>query len=180
MTILTTERLRLEPYQDRHLEGLFRLNSDPAVMRYITGKPLSLEETEQTLAKIKQRWNDFGFSWWAFIELSSNEVIGAGCIQHLAQARENPLEVGWRLRPDKWHQGFATEAARAMLEFAFSTLNAPLLYAVCHTENPASAKVMERLGMQYRGIERWYDMDTLAYQLSFEQFQLTKARAAKS
>ena len=177
MTILTTQRLRLEPFNDSHLDGLFRLNSDPAVMRYITGKPQVFDETKEGLAKIKQRWIDQGFGWWSFIELASNEIIGAGCVQYLAQDLSNPLELGWRLRPDKWHQGYASEAAHCMANFAFTQLNAPLLCAVCHIENTASAKVMQRLGMHFRGIEQWYDMETMVYDITSEQFQTHSGRA---
>ena len=67
----------------------------------------------------------------------------------------NPHEVGWRLRQDRWGQGYASEAARALATFAFERLNAPLLCAVCKPENADSAQVMTRLGMSYRGLERW-------------------------
>lgn len=53
-----------------------------------------------------------------------------------------------------------------MAAFAFGTVEAPLLCAVCHTENPASAKVMQRLGLRYRGVERWYEMDTAVYEMT--------------
>lgn len=165
MTILTTARLRLEPFNDHHFEGLFRMNSQPEVMRYITGRPDTPEDTRATIDRVKQRWLEYGFSWWSFIELDSNELIGAGCIQYLGRDPANPLEIGWRLRKDKWSQGFASEAARTMASFAFDTVGGDSLYAVCHPDNHASAHVMKKLGMQYRGIERWYDMDTAVYSI---------------
>ncbi len=163
MTILTTARLRLEPFDDNHFEGLFRMNSEPEVMRYITGKPDTPEDTLAMIERIKARWSELGYSWWSFFELDSDEIIGAGCIQHLGRDIANPLEIGWRLRKDKWNLGYASEAAKAMAAFAFDRLNAPSLYAVCHQENLASAHVMKKLGMQYRGVERWYDMETAVY-----------------
>ncbi|MEO6918806.1 MAG: GNAT family N-acetyltransferase [Collimonas sp.] len=166
MTILTTQRLRLEPFKDSHLEGLNAINRDPEVMRYITGKPETLEDTAASIARVKLRWAEWGFSWWSFIELETNEIIGSGCIQYLGRDTENPLEIGWRLRQDKWRQGFASEAARKMASFAFETIGADLLCAVCHQENTGSALVMQRLGMRFRGIERWYEMDTAAYMMT--------------
>ncbi|MFO1338325.1 MAG: GNAT family N-acetyltransferase [Burkholderiaceae bacterium] len=162
-TTLHTARLRLEPFDDRHLDGLNALNGDPAVMRYITGRAETREETQAAIARVQARWAEWGYSWWAFVEHEGGQVVGAGCVQHLGRERANPLEIGWRLRPDRWGRGLASEAARTMAGFAFDTLHAPLLVAVCHPDNHASAQVMQRLGMRYRGVERWYDMDTSVY-----------------
>ena len=166
MTILTTERLRLEPFDDHHLEGLHAMNRLPEVMRYISGKPETLEQTRAAIELVKGRWARYGFSWWAFIERGTERVIGAGCIQYLGRDPANPHEIGWRLVPDKWGQGYASEAARAMAAFAFDTLDAPLLCAVCKAENVDSAKVMRRLGMRYRGEETWYDSPHAVYEMT--------------
>jgi len=166
MTLLTTLRLRLEPMTDAHFDGLHALNSDPAVMRYITGKPDTPEDTRVMLEVVKARWAAWGYSWWAFIELSSGELIGAGCVQHLGRDAANPHEIGWRLRQDRWGQGLASEAATAMAAHAFGPLNAPLLCAVCNPENTDSARVMTRLGMAYKGLQHWYGSDGAVYQMT--------------
>jgi RimJ/RimL family protein N-acetyltransferase len=166
MTTLTTPRLRLEPFQDTHFDGLFAVNSDPAVMRYITGRPDTADDTRASIERVKARWAEWGYSWWSFFERETGQIIGSGCIQHLGRDAANPLEIGWRLRQDKWHQGFASEAARAMAAFAFGTVGTPLLCAVCDTENQASAQVMKRLGMRYRGVEHWYDVDLAVYEMT--------------
>ena len=171
MTILTTARLRFEPMNDSHLQGLHQVNRDPEVMRYITGRGDTLEDTQKMIDTVKERWVRFGYSWWCFIEQDSEEVIGAGCIQHLGRERANPLETGWRLRRDKWGQGFASEAANRMAAYAFDTLEGELLCAVCDPANTASSNVMQKLGMQYRGIERWYDLDMARYDMSRADWQ---------
>ncbi|MFZ6873591.1 GNAT family N-acetyltransferase [Undibacterium sp. Di27W] len=175
MSILTTARLRLEPMTDNHFEGLFHMNSQPEVMQYITGKPDTAEETLAAIARIKARWVEYGFSWWSFIELESNEIVGAGCIQYLGRDPANPLEIGWRLRKESWNKGYASEAARAMAAFAFDDLKAVSLCAICHQDNHASAHVMKKLGMQYRGIERWNDMDTAAYSMDRVRWLCSRA-----
>lgn len=174
MTIITTSRLRLEPINDEHFDGFYALNSDPAVMRYITGKADTREDTSAMIQRVKLRWTEFGFSWWSFLERDSNEIIGAGCIQHLGRDRENPLEIGWRLRRDKWGLGFASEAAQAMAMFAFATLGAETLTAVCHPENHNSSRVMTRLGMELRGQEVWCEMDTLVYEMTRDQWRASQ------
>jgi hypothetical protein len=63
MAVLTTPRMRLEPVGDAHFDGLFALNSDPAVMRFITGKPDTREDTQANIARVKAAWKQFGYSW---------------------------------------------------------------------------------------------------------------------
>jgi RimJ/RimL family protein N-acetyltransferase len=166
MTILHTQRLRLEPFADHHLDGLYAMNSRPEVMRYITGKPDTREDVAAGIARVQRCWAAWGTSWWAFIEPQSGRIAGAGCIQFMRRdanppsdlnlLRANPLEIGWRLHPDFWRQGLAIEAATAMARFAFTTHAAPELMAVRDPDNADSARVMERLGMTYRGMENWY------------------------
>ena len=170
MTILTTARLRLEPIADRHFEGLQAMNRLPEVMRFISGQPETPEQTRTMIELVKGRWAQYGFSWWAFIERETDRLVGAGCIQYLGRDPANPHEIGWRLVPDRWGRGLATEAARAMAGWAFDALNAPLLCAVCLPENEDSAKVMRRLGLRYRGLEEWYGRPHAVYEVTRDEW----------
>lgn len=178
MPLLTTPRLRLEPLDDHHFDGLFRLNSDPVVMRHITGRPDSPEDTRAMIDRVKARWAELGYSWWAFIRQDDGELIGCGCIQHLNRDPAGPLETGWRLRQDVWGHGFASEAARHMVGWAFQTLKPEIICAVCRPENTPSSTVMERLGMQFSGLGRWYDMDCKRYDITAAQWLASPAKAA--
>ncbi|MDI4631456.1 GNAT family N-acetyltransferase [Pelomonas sp. V22] len=178
MTTLHTARLRLEPCCQDHLQGLHRLNSDPLVMRYITGKPDTLEDTQSMIDRVQARWADWGYSWWSFFDRESGELIGAGCIQHLDRDASQPHEIGWRLQRSQWGKGLASEAAERMTSFAFDTLEAPQLTAICAPDNLASSRVMERLGMAYRGLERWYERDWATYAISAGQWRERAARLA--
>ncbi len=180
MTILHTARLRLEPIAAQHLDGLSAMNQRPEVMRYISGQPEAREQTAAWIARVQRCWTAWGTSWWAFMELTSGRVAGAGCIQYarhsaalpadLESLRPNPLEIGWRLHPDFWRQGLASEAAQCMADFAFDSLAAPELIAVRHPDNAASARIMDRLGMRYRGIETWYGELLATHALSREEW----------
>lgn len=163
MTILHSARLRFEPMREAHYDGLRVLNADPEVMRYISGQPETPEETRASIARVAQRWNTLGHSWWSIFEQDSGELVGAGCIQHLGHDPLNPHEIGWRLRPDRWGRGYAIEAAERMARFAFEQLEAPLLCAVCDPSNGRSVRVMEKLGMRLRGEETWHGQRVLAY-----------------
>lgn len=176
MTILRTTRLRLEPFAEHHLDGLHDMNGRPEVMRYISGRPETRDQTAAAIARVQRCWAVLGTSWWAFIDLDGGRVAGAGCIQYLRREanppgdleslRSNPLEIGWRLHPDFWRQGLASEAAHRMAAFAFESLAAKDLFAVRQPENVSSGRVMDRLGMRYRGLESWYGAELATHVLS--------------
>jgi RimJ/RimL family protein N-acetyltransferase len=170
LTTLSTARLRLEPFEQGHLQGLHEMNKRAKVMRFISGQAETLEQTQAGIERVRRRWAEWGHSWWAFIDIGSREVVGAGCIQHLGHEAMNPLEIGWRLHPKHWGRGLATEAAVEMARFAFEERGAPLLTAVRHPDNLASAQVMDRMHMRYRGMESWYDRLLAVHELSRERW----------
>lgn len=171
MATLTTARLRLEPYDERHFDGLHAMNRLPEVMRYITGQPYTEAETRASIARVQQRWAELGYSWWAWIHLDTGQLVGAGTIQHMDTDRASPLEIGWRLHPQHWGQGYATEAAFTMRDWAFDTLKPAELLARCHPQNAASSNVMKRLGMTWRGTTPWQGAAFDCYGLTAAQWQ---------
>lgn len=173
MTILTTARLRLEPFDEVHLDGLHAMNREPEVMRYINGgTPETREQTAAAIARVRARWAEWGYSWWAFIDQASGAVAGAGCIQHLGGERANPHEIGWRLHPAHWGKGLAIEAAQRMAAFAFDDVQVPLLVAIRNPANAASGRVMARLGMTERPtLERWHDTDCAVHEVTAATWQ---------
>ena len=182
MTQLQTARMRLEPCCEAHFEGLHAMNRLPEVMRFIGGGgPETPEGTRAMIERVQARWADWGYSWWSFLAQDTGQVLGAGAIQHLRleagpvtdfdALRSQPLEIGWRLHPDFWHKGLAIEAAQAMAAFAFDTLAAQELLAVRHPDNIDSQRVMERLGMRYRGLERWYGEPLATHAMSVQDWR---------
>lgn len=156
-TTLETLRLRLEPFDETHFAGLLALNSDPLVMQFLgDGSPATPTEVRESIDTAKARWERFGFSWWSFVAKDGGEIVGAGCVQHIENEPGNPVEVGWRLKRDQWGLGYATEAARAMIGFAFDQLDLPAIYATTHPSNERSISVMKRLGMRSVGLQPYY------------------------
>lgn len=180
---LHTARLHLEPVAEWHLDGLHAMDRLPEVMRHISGRPASREQTAAWITGVQRCWAAWNTGWWAFIEPTSGRIAGAGCIQHarretalpidLECLRRNPFEIGWRLHPDFWRQGLASEASRRMASFAFDSLAAPELIATCHPDNAASIRVMDRLGMRHRGIEIWYGKPSPTYVVSSQDWLKT-------
>jgi RimJ/RimL family protein N-acetyltransferase len=177
MTQLTTARLRLEPLTDHHLDGLNLMNSDPEVMRYLSGKPETREETMAVIARVKARWADTGYSWWAAMALDTGELVGAGALQNLRREMTLlpdpacPLEMGWRLRRDYWGLGLASEIAIAIRDYAFQAYAPDELLAVCNPDNGASSAVMARVGMQPQGLQHWYGQELTTYRMDAAQWR---------
>ena len=189
-TTLHTKRLRLEPFDESHLDGLSAMNSLPEVMRFVGGKTETREQTLSVITRVKRSWAAWGTSWWTFIETNSERVAGAGCIQYLRRdalppedlesLKGNPLEIGWRLHPDFWRQGLASEAARCMTAFAFNHFPIEELVAVRDPENADSGRVMDRLGMRQRGLEPWYGTAVVVHVISRAEWQRTMAAPSEA
>ncbi len=167
---LETPRLKLEPYDDSHYEGLRVMDSDASVMRYITGGIVKTpEETWEGIRRVQARWDKYNFSWWAIKEKSSGMIVGAACLQHLANVDGAPLEIGWRLVPEHNGKGYATEAAQAIVDYAAEKVGATYLVAVADPANIPSQRVMQRLGMTYKAIEQHYDVPCVMYELNIRK-----------
>ena len=161
---LRTARLRLRPWttSPADLARLTDLYGRDEVTRWLGGPPtVSAEELVARWAALHARDDRFGC--WA-IELPDGEVVGTLLFKPLPNG-VGEVEVGWHLHPDSWGHGYATEAARAVIERGFDA-GLPEVYAVVRPGNEASLAVCRRLGMQPLGrMRRWYDVELEAFRL---------------
>ena len=147
---LTTERLLLRGLRADDLDAYARMYADPDVMRFLEdGRPLDRAAAFRSMAIHLGHWRLRGYGQWALEDRATGELVGrAG----LWQPEGWPgLEVGWLLNRGSWGHGFATEAGRAAIEFAFGELGAAEVISLIKPENDASIRVAERLGESYRG-----------------------------
>lgn len=147
----TTERLVLRRWQESDLDRLAEIYADPEVMRFIAdGSVRSREETAAALEKLERQWEARGFGLFAVVERATGELAGwAGlAVPEFLPEVLPAVEIGWRLGRRFWGRGFATEAAREVVRFAFGEAGLDRLVSICHPENHASARVMEKLGMR--------------------------------
>lgn len=142
---LTTERLVLRPFDEADVEPLHALMQDPDVMRYVGDRRVpTRQETWRAVAGWIGHWSLRGYGLWA-VERDGALIGRVG----LWQPGGWPgLEVGWLLARGAWGHGYATEAARASMEWAWSELGASQLISIIAPENVASVRVAERLGMR--------------------------------
>lgn len=147
---LKTERLLLRPLGTGDAEALAVINADPDVMRYIgNGTPRDLEQTEALVAKAAAHWDVHGWGTFAVSEKGTGDLVGLGILAEPTFLPEiMPVtEVGWRVKRDRWGRGYAPEAARAVIGFAFGELGLDRVVSCIHSENAASVRVAEKLGM---------------------------------
>jgi RimJ/RimL family protein N-acetyltransferase len=149
-----TERLLLERWAPEHAPGLAEVNARPEVMRYLNGgQALTRAESDAVSERVAEHWADHGFGLWALVVRSTGRMIGFGGICHplWLPARAREVEVGWRLHPDAWGRGYATEVGREALRVGFEERGLKEIIALVHPDNHRSAAVATRLGMEREG-----------------------------
>lgn len=146
---LTTSRLILRQWTAFDIESFAVMSAKPDVMHYFPDI-LSEEQSTRLARTLQHDIAEQGWGIWAIVLRDTGEFIGFTGLRH--QDGDIPLspfmEIAWRLDSCFWHQGYATEAASAALDFAFKTLSAPAVYAFTTQANLPSIALMQRLGMQ--------------------------------
>jgi RimJ/RimL family protein N-acetyltransferase len=153
---LTTNRLQLRIITPDDLGDIHQLHSLPETDRYNT---LGIPENKAVTEAIVQQWLDQQQTepnqhfTWRIADKATQQFIGLIAL-HLGEERFKLGEVWYKLLPSFWGQGLATEALRAILKFSFEELHLHRIEAGCATENLASARVLEKVGMRREGSKR--------------------------
>lgn len=147
---LETERLRLRRFTAADVDNLFELDSDPDVMRYITGgRRTPRDEIENdflpAFLQYYERYEGYGF--WAAMEKSTGDFLGWFHFRPQPDSRPGDVELGYRLRTSAWGQGYATEGSRALIHKGFTEFEVQRVVAETMAVNLASRRVMEKAGM---------------------------------
>ena len=146
MFTIRTERLGLRPFQQSDLNALAELMANADFMRFSLG-PLSRAKAAEFLKRIQARDRAGEPSQFAVIFHATGKLIGfCGFFGQNVDGVER-IEIGYRLHPDYWGQGIATEAARAVRDHAFQVLKLNQIISLIHPDNIASIRVAEKNGM---------------------------------
>lgn len=148
---IETKRLILREIEERDFQGMFSLDSDPGVHRYLGKKPIkSIEESKSIITYIRNQYEEHGIGRWAVIDKTTNEFIGWAGLKYEKEVRPEPYyDLGYRLRKKFWGQGIATEAALESLNYGFGTMGLKEIYAGAHIDNVASNKVLQKVGLKF-------------------------------
>jgi [ribosomal protein S5]-alanine N-acetyltransferase len=145
---ITTERLTLRPFQANDLEAVHQLLSDPTVMRFSLNGPYCKEKSTAFMYQCIQKSEKKQPSLLAIIEKKSNRLIGSSGFFPQKILGKEELEIGYRLLEEFWGQGLATEASRAVKNYAFNEMGLTRLIALIEKENTASVRVAQKNGFK--------------------------------
>lgn len=147
--ILETERLILRPLVVADAQEIYtNWSSDPEVARFMRWSTHeNVDVTKEWLKEVERNTDSDTIYDWGFVRKADNKLIGSGGLYY--DKGKKGFELGYNIMRDCWHQGYTSEAAATIVEFAFQTLGESKLYA-CHAiDNPNSGKVMEKVGFHY-------------------------------
>jgi RimJ/RimL family protein N-acetyltransferase len=153
---LETDRLTLRMWRESDLDPYAEMCADPLVMRYLgAGKVMTRSESWRSIAFFVGHWHLKGYSHWAVEEKATSAMIGR--IGFLNPEGWPGFEIGWTLARHAWGKGFATEGAKAALQYAFEVLDQPHVISLIHPENKPSMRVAERIGEKFERETRLLD-----------------------
>lgn len=152
--ILETNRLLLREFDISDAESFYELNLNPNVIKYTGNSAFKgIDEAKAFL----ENYSDYqrnGFGRWAVVDKSTKTFFGWCGLKYDEKLDET--DIGFRFFEHFWNQGFATESAKACIDYGFKELNLKIIVGRAMKENTASIKVLEKIGLQY---EKGFDFD---------------------
>jgi RimJ/RimL family protein N-acetyltransferase len=179
MITLETNRLTLRMLRESDFDAYAEMCGDAEVMRYIgDGQPLARPMAWRNLALMIGHWSLRGYGLLAAEERSSGVL--AGRIGFWNPDGWPGFELGWMLRRSFWGRGYATEGARAALDFAFTRLGQPHVISLIRAENVASIRVAERLGERLVDSADLMGKPALVYRITRAEWEAAKKASLSS
>lgn len=154
LPVIETQRLRIRPIRMSDAAAFYRFGKKPEVAATTTWQVhTSIEKTKEIINKYLGVYEDKGLAPFAIALKETDVMIGtASYHEHIPSWK--CITVGWSIDSAEWNKGYATEVARALIEFAFLHLDITRIIAYVRNDNGASRRVMEKAGMSYEGILR--------------------------
>jgi ribosomal-protein-alanine N-acetyltransferase len=166
---LETKRLFLKKLSLEFCDGLYSLLSDVNVVKFTEDNLVSdLEQVKLFIEKNQALYNDYGFGKWAVIDKQTNKFIGLCGFKYYPSLNKKALSYSFLNQC--WGQGFATEASKAALNYAFNGLKNTNVVAWSTPDNFASLKVLEKLGFSFVRNEKWNHTQWNYYEINFNAF----------
>lgn len=157
-----TDRLILRELTEADAPGLYALDSDPEVHKYLGNHPVkTIEESQAIITHVRRQYEENGIGRWAVVDKATGDFIGWSGLKYETNLREGIqyYDLGYRLRRKYWGRGIATETAIESLKYGFLQMNLDEICAAAHIENIASNTVLTKVGFKF--VETFeYDGDT--------------------
>lgn len=164
MSFIETPRLLIRKWQlPRDLDDACAIYGDARVMRFIPCGALDREQTQRLVQRMIEKDEEYGYGIWPVVHKSDHRVIGECGVTQIP-GHEPDIEIAWIFNAAYHGQGYATEAARAVMDYALGQLRIDRLYALIDRFNAPSIAVANRLSMRYDRIIRAYKRDLMRYE----------------
>lgn len=175
---LETERLTLREITVADAPAMYALNLDPEVIQYTGDEAFSSLSEAETFIRNYPDYARNGYGRWAVIRKADGAMLGWCGLKYLPETGET--DIGYRFFKKYWGNGYATEAARACLDFGFKKLNLETLVARAMHANAASINVMKKLGMTYRNEVTCEAHPAVCYQITNTEFYRQRGNPSPS
>ena len=164
--LIETDRLILRELHDNDAPEMFEMDSDPKVHQFLGNQPIStIIQSKAEIAFIRSQYLENGIGRWAVIEKETNRFVGWSGLKLIKETCNNHInyyDIGYRFLRKYWSKGYATESARAAINYGFEVLNAKEIIGIADLENASSINVLEKIGLKrieifdYRGkLHHW-------------------------
>lgn len=149
---IETDRLIMRDLVPEDAQGMFELDSDPEVHAYLGNQPIkTLAQAQEQINFIRQQYIENGIGRWAVIEKQNGQFIGWSgfkLITEMINEKTQYLDLGYRLIRKYWGKGFATESAKASLEYGFEQLKQKEICAMADVSHKTSNIILKKIGMK--------------------------------
>jgi len=164
---IETDRLIIREFHELDLDQLFVILSNEEVMRYsIAGPAKEKNQAKQFLDGSIKYYKTHGFGIYALEEKQNHELIGfVGLLKHGSKEQEK-IEILYRLLPQYWGKGLASEGVIALLRYAFDVLKIDKIHAFVEPDNTPSSSLAKKVGMQFIGLDKYEDVEVEIYQIT--------------
>lgn len=176
--VLETKRLILKKPELSDLDNLTALRTDPDVMKYIgTGTIQTKEQVQEFITNAAPYYEKHGLAFYSVFEKATSEFVGQAGLLHLSFNVNQPeIELAYRLHKKYWTKGYASELAKALIDWGFKHLSVDRLVAVVHPENEKSRRVLEKSGMHYVGKINYQNNELPKYEIDKNNIDYDKIK----
>ncbi len=148
--MIETERLFLRLWRPEDAQAYFLINQDPKVIEFLFG-PLTMQQVQDFMAEANRRQQHYGYTLWAAELKATGALLGFIGLNYTdwdGQLFTPAVEVGYRLGSQYWGHGYATEGAKAALDYGFNTCGLEEIVSFTVPANVRSLRVMEKIGLK--------------------------------
>tara|TARA_R110002073_G_scaffold123234_1_gene266705 strand:+ start:2030 stop:2572 length:543 start_codon:yes stop_codon:yes gene_type:complete len=174
---IETENLILREIRDSDIEGMFLLDSNEEVHKYLGNSPIKTkQQAKENISFIRLQYKERGIGRFAVIEKTTNKFIGWSGLKLNSGEKEKLnnldefIDIGYRFIPKFWGKGYATESSMAALNYGFITMNYDIIFGAAELDNLASNRVLKKIGLRFSNEFLYNEIKCNWYELKKEEY----------